>query len=153
MGLDQYLFGKDGDGQLQEVAYWRKANAIHRWFVYNVQNGIDECQLSPVTRQQLDELLEICYEVIQTAKLIEGHVHTGSHVGPGTNGEWVEDYEIGDVIENPEEVANLLPTMSGFFFGSTAYDKFYLNDVKDTIEQLQKVLKLEFKEFFYQSSW
>ena len=28
------------------VGYWRKANAIHNWFVQNVQDGRDECQKS-----------------------------------------------------------------------------------------------------------
>ena len=27
----------------EEVGYWRKANAIHSWFVKNVQNGNDDC--------------------------------------------------------------------------------------------------------------
>ena len=26
-----------------EVGYWRKANAIHKWFVDHVQNGQDDC--------------------------------------------------------------------------------------------------------------
>jgi hypothetical protein len=41
----------------EEVAYWRKVNAIHRWFVENVQNNVDECQRSFVSREQLQELL------------------------------------------------------------------------------------------------
>ena len=26
-----------------EVLMWRKANAIHNWFVQNVQKGVDDC--------------------------------------------------------------------------------------------------------------
>lgn len=47
MGLDMYLFGIEQDkkedctesssGQWKQVCYWRKANAIHKWFDY-VQN-------------------------------------------------------------------------------------------------------------------
>ena len=33
-------------GQEVCVAYWRKANAIHSWFVENCQDGVDECQYS-----------------------------------------------------------------------------------------------------------
>lgn len=40
-----------------EVAYWRKFNALHSWFVRNCQNGIDECQTSEVTQKNLDVLL------------------------------------------------------------------------------------------------
>src|SRR6187549_2040929 len=28
----------------EQVAYWRKANAIHRWFVEKVQGGKDDCE-------------------------------------------------------------------------------------------------------------
>lgn len=37
-----------------QVAYWRKANAIHKWFVDNVQGGKDECQRSYVPRKALE---------------------------------------------------------------------------------------------------
>jgi hypothetical protein len=43
-----------------EVGYWRKANAIHRWFVSNVQNGVDDCSRYDVSRDQLRELLRLC---------------------------------------------------------------------------------------------
>ena len=34
-----------------------------------------------------------------------------------------------------------LPTTSGFFFGSTSYDEWYWNDVKDCIKQMEKIYK------------
>jgi len=46
------------------VAYWRKANAIHRWFVENVQDGEDECKTTDVEREQLQSLVDICERVI-----------------------------------------------------------------------------------------
>ncbi len=45
---------------MEQVCYWRKANAIHRWFVQNVQGGKDDCGTYEVTRQQLVALLERC---------------------------------------------------------------------------------------------
>ena len=51
---------------------------------------------------------------------------------------------------------SLLPTQSGFFFGSTNYDECYRNDLQDTIEQLDNVLdnpKFGHWEFSYHSSW
>jgi len=153
MGLDQYLFGKNSDGSLTEVAYWRKANAIHGWFVNNVQNGIDDCQESIVTREQLNELLSVCHEVIKVTDLIDGHVYNGAHANAETNFKMVDDYIEGRVIEKPELAEKLLPTQEGFFFGNTAYDEYYFQDVKDTVNQLQKALVLEFPEFVYQSSW
>lgn len=42
------------------IGYWRKANAIHGWFVKQCQDGVDECQKSLVSRDDLKELLTIC---------------------------------------------------------------------------------------------
>lgn len=48
-----------------EAAYWRKANAIHKWFVDNVQDGRDDCGHYPVEREQLVTLADICDEVLK----------------------------------------------------------------------------------------
>jgi len=52
---------------VQEVAvrvgYWRKANAIHRWFVHHVQEGKDDCAPYDVSRDQLTELRDVCVRV------------------------------------------------------------------------------------------
>lgn len=53
----------DGYSIMKEIGYWRKANEIHNWFVNNVQMGVDECQLSIVTKEKLEELLSVCKEV------------------------------------------------------------------------------------------
>lgn len=45
------------------VAYWRKVNAVHSWFVENVQGGVDECQKAEVSREQLQELVDLCKQV------------------------------------------------------------------------------------------
>jgi hypothetical protein len=56
-----------------EVAYWRKANQIHAWFVDNVQEGVDNCGSYYVSRDNLTTLLELCKKVVETndAKLLE----------------------------------------------------------------------------------
>ena len=36
-----------------EVGYWRKANAIHNWFVQKCQEGVDECQKTWVSADNL----------------------------------------------------------------------------------------------------
>ena len=40
-------------------AYWRKANQIHKWFVDNVQRGVDDCGNYYVSRDKLQELLDL----------------------------------------------------------------------------------------------
>ena len=52
-----------------KVAYWRKANAVHSWFVENCQNGQDDCQTVYVGRQQLEELRDVCRTVLADPSL------------------------------------------------------------------------------------
>ena len=47
-----------------EVAYWRKANCIHRFFVENCQEGQDNCARYYVDREVLEDLVNRCKEVI-----------------------------------------------------------------------------------------
>jgi len=58
-----------------------------------------------------------------------------------------------EVIANPTDAEELLPTGSGFFFGSTSYDQYYFSDLNDTIGILNKCLESKFDYFEYQASW
>ena len=124
------LFGVDGDEEndygAQEVtfrvAYWRKANAIHQWFVDNVQKGTDDCGEYYVSREQLEQLMKLCEEI----------------------------------LAKPKHASELLPTRSGFFFGSTEYDDWYMGDVQFTVDRFKKFLNdpaFEKADFYYSSSW
>jgi hypothetical protein len=46
------------------VAYWRKSNQIHKWFVDNVQNGEDNCGEYYVSIDKLKELLTTCQQAL-----------------------------------------------------------------------------------------
>lgn len=48
-----------------EAMYWRKANAIHAWFVRECQEGVDNCQEYWVTPEKLKELRDICREILK----------------------------------------------------------------------------------------
>ena len=51
----------------KEVAYWRKSNQIHRWFVDNVQDGIDDCEVHrPLTENDLKVLKGLCALALNT---------------------------------------------------------------------------------------
>lgn len=52
-----------------EVGYWRKANQIHSWFVENCQRGVDECQETNITKDNLIELLDICERIKENTGL------------------------------------------------------------------------------------
>jgi hypothetical protein len=46
------------------AGYWRKANQIHKWFVENVQDGVDDCKRYYVDDSQLQALLRTVNEVL-----------------------------------------------------------------------------------------
>jgi hypothetical protein len=142
MGLDMYLHKRTWispdvrDGMVlqglergvdpQQVCYivedagsWRKANAIHRWFVENVQAGVDDCERYQVRRDQLECLLEAVEAVL---------ADTGT-------------------------APTILPTQTGFFFGSADYGESYILDLKETQRILTEALADKEAEFEYVSSW
>lgn len=116
-------------GVIEEVKYWRKANAIHKWFVDNVQNGVDDCGLYEVPEEKMIEFFDL---------LVKANLE-----------------------KNPE----YLPPTEGFFFGSTAVDEWYWQDIIETIAVLKPYideLKKPYQDrradikptnFKYQSSW
>jgi hypothetical protein len=140
------------------VAYWRKANAIHAWFVQHVQNDVDDCGNYEVSQDQLVELRDLCQAVIEGSKLGVGTVVNGHTL---TADGWKPNNEVGKVIENPEVAQELLPTTSGFFFGSTGYDEWYYRDLEETVAQIDRVLAAADKlaesgrdvYYEYHSSW
>jgi len=139
----------------EEVGYWRKANQIHAWFVEHVQDGIDDCDYHhEVTQEILEELLEVCKTVLENSKLVDGKVFNGYTINKdGTkNNEYVD----GKIIKNCSVAQDLLPTTSGFFFGCTEYDEYYIQDLKNTISIVTKVLEttdFETQMIYYVSSW
>jgi hypothetical protein len=67
MGITPMDLGSPDWGSLSvsvQVMYWRKANAIHDWFVKNVQDGEDDCRSYEVGREQLAELRTACERVL-----------------------------------------------------------------------------------------
>lgn len=47
-----------------DAMYWRKANAIHNWFVQECQEGVDDCRESWVSRESLEKLLALCRKAL-----------------------------------------------------------------------------------------
>lgn len=136
-----------------EVGYWRKANAIHKWFVENVQNEVDDCGRYEISKEQLEELLEVCIKVRDGSKLIKGWIQNGETY---KDGKWLPCMEEGEYIEDSTIAEELLPTQSGFFFGGTNYDQWYLEDITDTIDILTNVLEttdFDREVISYHSSW
>lgn len=134
----------------EEIGYWRKANHIHNWFVENVQNGVDDCECYEVSKEKLEELLALCHKVKDVA-IIETTM-----VACKSSNELISNYEETKSVVNKDEVAALLPTCSGFFFGGTEYDEWYMESINNTINIIDNVLNttdFEVEVVFYESSW
>lgn len=139
---------------LEEVGYWRKANAIHAWFVDHVQDSKDDCGGYRVTREDLEELLETINTVLASIETTPCPVETATVYG----GDQIEHvFEDGEAIVNTEVCEKLLPSRGGFFFGSTEYNNFYVDDLKYTKELLKNLLSVDYGDasvsFSYTASW
>ena len=105
-----------------KVGYWRKANQIHQWFVDNVQEGEDNCAQYYVSRDQLQELLGVCQEVLtskdeEVAKdLLPPSV--GFFFGSYEISEWYWE-QIDDTIKQLEKVLSEVPADWDFYYDSS----------------------------------
>lgn len=137
MGLDMYLKGKrylssyfkEGDNEIAnnisdmfpelagirsivkevmvELGYWRKANAVHDWFVKNCQGGEDNCRPYFVGRVQLVELKQICQEILaDRAKAAELLPPAAGFFFGGTE---IDEYYFQDL----EQTINIIDTCLG----------------------------------------
>ncbi len=77
------------------MGYWRKANQIHNWFVENVQDGEDNCGSYYVSREQLEELKELCIQVLANKELAEDLLPTGAGFFFGST--TYDEYYYGDL--------------------------------------------------------
>jgi len=161
MGLDMMLFKankqvgiKDRDYLLtlnyedgEEIAYWRKANMVHRWIYKNCAlKGQNDDEFILVTKYKIKELLLTAYRVKNSIELVEGDVQMGSRF---ENGKFVPIIERGKVIKDNAICKKLLPTQEGFFFGNLGYNEYYAEDIDLTIENLENVLSnVNWKEEF-----
>ena len=139
-------------GVKEEVAYWRKANQIHNFFMKNDVDGSD--RIAKIEISDIKQLLEICKRLKRELRLETGQIHVGTkHSKNGVE----EMYEEGKVIANPELAEALLPTRAGFFFGSTDYDGYYYEQICDAIHTLQRIVdehsRYENVSYEYVASW
>lgn len=101
---------------IEQVAVWRKFNALHGYIVEEFGNGDDNCREIPIDlRILLDKLKQI----------------------------------------DKTNAAEVMPTASGFFFGSQDYDEYYYDEVAYTIQLFEDLLKEDNSnaDYYYQASW
>ena len=166
MGLDMYLGVRTENGT-QEVGYWRKANAIHGWFVRELANGVDECQEIVVPKIKMMELQALCLTALikrsqDPTPLEETESPKSSKSVPVDGqemGEWLmEQMKMETTLalleKEFEDTSDPLRPVAGFFFGGTEKDQYYYQDLMETAEIIRAALE-EYPdgEFIYQASW
>ena len=60
------------------VMYWRKANAIHNWFIRELADGVDDCRPLGLTVERLRDLVDLCDRVTADHSKAEKLLPTGS---------------------------------------------------------------------------
>lgn len=88
------------------VAYWRKANAIHKWFVENVQDGNDDCRTYHVTREEVKTLISLCKEVLNDRE--NAHELLPTAEGFFFGGTDYDDWYFGSLEETIEQLSSAL---------------------------------------------
>lgn len=169
MGLDMYLYARGGVNidtgeQLkdEEIAYWRKFNALHTLFLEVTGADLDSnCEELDLTEENLVSILNTLQQVKlildKAPKYIEKETEDGIISQPID----VEDilvYEGDDFIfdeETNELIQELLPPQGGFFWGSTNIDSWYYEDVVRAIPDIQNALDLtrQGERIYYYCWW
>ena len=162
MGLDMYLqrrknmlqqdFTDAYDDKLSGVIYWRKANAIHKYFVdYGAlqSDGAPNVGYYYIDRQHLINLIERITSILNGPEITETITY---HKIADDMNEVNEDVKYNLNIELAKE---LLPTTSGFFFGGTEYNHWYHEDLVRTLNILKRELAEtpENETWYYYASW
>lgn len=159
------------------VGYWRKANAIHRWFVDNIQDGKDECQESYVSKEDIEKLLSVCNNILDKIEGCEFFLgedakkhHTDIRDKFVFHKKYIKyiyskyglfNFHINLTKDTVDFINENLPPQKGFFFGTTDINGNYFYDVIKTvliIDRLKKMMKKWEKEniytdIYYYASW
>ncbi len=159
MGLDQWLAKKIFIGAQYE---YRKIEGT--FFITKAKEDGTKEEIT----FGLKNLSEVEYNVITWRKQNAIHKWFVDHVQEGKDdcGEYYVSIESLQLLvdtckqalalvkagKSPEDI---LPTESGFFFGGTAYDEWYIQGLSETVELLEDELAIENNnaDYYYSSSW
>jgi hypothetical protein len=170
---------RKGWQEVYEIAYWRKVNFLHGWFVCTLAGNVDECQEIAVRKcnmESLKVLVDKACPVILKAKFIPQkdisakddwkakyvddpdkeaipvvwNADEGKFEGVDKN----TPYRVSD--EAAKELSEILPYTEGFFFGSYCYGLWYAWEMLLLQEKLDKLLADwddEKYTYIYEASW
>lgn len=107
---------------IEQMGYWRKFNALHKWFVDNVQNGEDDCGYYRVSYEKLEEL----HDLMQQLKANKGKMEFAEANLPTQQGFFFgstnyDDYYWEDVDRTIEYLDECLRDEHGEYFYSSSW--------------------------------
>lgn len=110
------------------LAYWRKVNHIHDWFVRNVQDGEDDCRPYYVSREQLQELHDLCRRVVEA-----GSQEVAKELLPTSSGFFFGETEYGE-----------------YYFDQTDWTARRITEILNAVPENGGMTGID---FYYNSSW
>ena len=130
----------------KQLSYFRKVNflvkffndKIEEYFEGTILNGLD----IPIYKEWCEELLDKCNKVVDKYNELKATYTTDDK----SDTKLFEFQGANDLFA--KFASETLPTMVGFFYGSTDYDRWYLDDVKDVIKHLKNDIIPEFDDLF-----
>jgi len=118
-----------GDIYKIPIMYWRKANAIHKWFVDNVQNGVDDCGNYLID----EEMLEKLYKDLTKAILSQDPTVIPPTEGFFFGGTEADDYYWHELKRTLEKI------------------KYIIDERKKPYDKQDPLIRTS--DFYYHSSW
>lgn len=162
LNLSQFVDSASPDAAVEfTIGYWRKANAIHGWFIKNCADGDEDASGMSVSRDKLKELRETCIKVMDEKPEVVMPATSLVRSIDSTSPEAIENFiretailEAHNREFNKPDASDPLPPVSGFFFGSTEKDERYYLQIAQTIAIIDKCLSLPGNFYFgYEASW
>lgn len=123
-------------GIVDQVGRIVKANQIFNWFINNVMNNDVSNKYYEVTKDQLQNLLDICIAIKNTITIIND-----------------DEYKV-----NEEMAKAVLPLLKiqGYFFGTSSYGIVYAKQVLNTIDVIANILEttdFEKETVYFNAIW
>lgn len=150
MGLDIYFertnkhewkTSKDkNDLEFTQVGYFRKVNCLLPFFGYE-----DNCEYIAVEEYQMKELVKVAKALLKEHHAMNSSILSYKEmleVYKDNKEQTKEIQEKMDALwENFAKIAHAnLPTTAGFFFGSTKYNEWYVNDLTEIVNVFEEIL-------------
>lgn len=134
--------------EFEEIGYFRKVNCLLPFFGYE-----DDCSIHPIEKCQIEDLVNTAKELLAVYDTISYKLHLQQidlnyYKEIYKDNQKMRNEKCKPILEKMEEIwksfesvaQEMLPTTTGFFFGSQAYREYYVADLKDIVEIFTKVL-------------